>query len=67
MELTACEFMAAFQAWQMALTAKCDPKVEEDVNDLALHYGKHISTPENIEAVSHCFDWDKILPIIGLS
>jgi hypothetical protein len=51
----------------MAITAKCnDPLIPEDFDELAQHYGKHLTTPENLEAVSHCFNWDKILPIIGV-
>ncbi len=65
--LTPCELAAALQVWQMAITAKCnDPSIPEDFDELAQHYGKHLTTPENLEAVSHCFNWDKILPIIGV-
>jgi hypothetical protein len=60
-----CEFALAFQAWSMAIQAKLSHDLPGiSVEDLAKQYGQHTTTPENLDKVSHCFDWNTVMEFI---
>lgn len=64
-KLTPCEVAAAMSAWHLAIQAKISSDIPDvSVEELAMQYGHHTSTPENIDAVSHFFDWTKIMEFI---
>ena len=60
-----CELMAALQAWNMAiLHAMTHNHTIDQVEWLAREYGAAISTPENVEAASHLFNWQELAKYI---
>jgi hypothetical protein len=64
-KMNPCEFALAFQAWSMAIQAKLSHDLPNvSVEDLAKQYGQHTTTPENLDKVSHCFDWNTVMEFI---
>lgn len=65
-QLTPCEVAAAMTCWHMAIQAKLNSDIPDvSLEELAMQYGRYTSTPESIDAVSHFYDWDKIMEFIN--
>lgn len=64
-KLTPCEVAAAMTAWHMAIQAKLNSDLPEvSLEELAWQYGQHTTTPGDLEAVSHWYDWNSIMEFI---
>lgn len=59
-----CELVAAMTAWNLAIQHALSIQDGIDLHELAHSYGKAISTPENIDAASHMFNWNQLMNII---
>ena len=58
-------FHRAFTAWVLAIEELAKTKSrEQSYQDLARHYGKYITTHQDLETVSECFNWGLIDKLI---
>ncbi len=63
--MTKKQFHAALTSWYLSISSKItNENSSESFEDLARQYGKIITTQENLEEVSECFNWEKIQELI---
>lgn len=66
--MTKEELLHAFIAWRLAIEMKIRyPDPTESFEGLAKAYGRSITTKEDLELVSKCFNWDAIAEFLEAS